>query len=78
MTRPEPRRLLTGDPAMARKPGRDVVDLALYDDDPEYRAMIDGKYGPLRITADSPATLDDEAEQIAAMERADYDSGESQ
>ena len=38
------RELLTGNPAMARKPGRDVVDLALYEDDPEYRAMIDAKY----------------------------------
>ena len=42
------RGLLTGDPAMARKPGRDVVDLALYEDDPEYRAMIEAKYPVVR------------------------------
>ena len=35
--------LITGDPAMARKPGRDTVDLALYCDDPEYAARIDAK-----------------------------------
>jgi hypothetical protein len=36
--------LLTGNPAMARRPGRDVVDLALYEDDPEYRAWIDARF----------------------------------
>lgn len=49
------RPLLTGDPAMARKPGNDVVDLALYDEDPEYRAFIEGKYGIKSSTEEEQA-----------------------
>lgn len=64
------RGLITGNPAMARKDGA-TVDLALYDDDPGYRAQIDAKIAQqptqdyLDGLADGRADKDPDSERLA-------------
>lgn len=66
------RELLTGNPAAARIPGRDVVDLELFETDPGYRAMIEEKYPQSRASGPVLRRALTEREIAAGFDAAGY------